>query len=123
MGGQAGRQLYAIRTPDHTNQASPLRQTSKTIEMNPGQADKQKATERLARPTLATQAGVKTIEVKLVVSRGSLALPPGQADQKTTELTARPTLATQAGRQLYAMHFYGFARLGIWRTIWDGLGM
>ena len=82
-----------------------------------------KTTERLARPTLATQAGVKTIEVKLVVSRGSLALPPGQADQKTTELTARPTLATQAGRQLYAMHFYGFARLGIWRTIWDGLGM
>ena len=41
-----------------------------------------KTTERLARPTLATQAGVKTIEVKLVVSRGSLALPPGQADQK-----------------------------------------
>ena len=82
-----------------------------------------KTTQTMARPTLATQAGVKSIEVKLVMSSGSLALPPGQADQKTTELTARPTMATQAGRQLYAMLFYGFARLGIWRTIWDGLGM
>ena len=59
-----------VRTPDHTNQASPLRQTSKTIEMN------------------------------LVVSRGlaSPATRPSR-QTKTTETTARPTLATRAGEQ------------------------
>ena len=70
-----------VRTPDHTNQASPLRQTSKTIEMNlvvsRGLASpatrpsrQTKTTETTARPTLVTQASVKTIEVKLVVSWG-----------------------------------------------------
>ena len=81
-----------VNTPPNKSSKA-ITPSVKTIEVNlavscglagraPRPSRQTKTTERLARPTLATQAGVKSIEVKLVVSRGSLALPSGQRPRR-----------------------------------------